>query len=91
MTQEPISTKTSPPSSSDRTVVLALYKFVSIPKEEIQSLKTEVEQQLRISNARGTILLAEEDINGTICYSEKDAAAASSSRISGSGSSAQEK
>jgi UPF0176 protein len=55
-----------------RHIVLALYKFVTIPEEEIPSLQIEVDAKLRSINAKGTILLAAEGINGTICYPEKD-------------------
>jgi len=48
--------------------VLALYKFIAIPREEIRPLQSEVDTLLRIHRARGTILLATEGINGTICY-----------------------
>ena len=48
--------------------ILALYKFVKIPATELPSLKAEVETTLRSANARGTILLAPEGINGTISY-----------------------
>jgi UPF0176 protein len=65
----------SPSSKSvqGRTIVLALYHFVSIPKEEVETLKNELENKLRSVKARGTILLAAEGINGTICYGQKDA------------------
>jgi len=48
--------------------VLALYKFTPIPLPQIPSLREEVEAKLRIVNAKGTIILACEGINGTICY-----------------------
>ena len=48
--------------------ILALYIFVKIPRDELPSLKAEVETTLRSANARGTILLAPEGINGTISY-----------------------
>jgi UPF0176 protein len=50
--------------------VLALYKFVSpkIPKESLKDLQSEIETTCRDHYARGTLLLAEEGINGTICY-----------------------
>jgi len=50
--------------------VLALYKFVSpvIPISSLPDLKSELELLCRQYSARGTILLAEEGINGTICY-----------------------
>ena len=56
-----------------RHIVLALYKFAHIPKEELASLKKQVETKLRSVKTTGTILLAAEGINGTICYPEKDA------------------
>ena len=50
--------------------VLALYKFVSpkIPKDSLPDLKKELETVCRQYSARGTLLIAEEGINGTICY-----------------------
>lgn len=50
--------------------VLALYKFVSpfLPKENLQDFQAEIETTLRKYQTRGTLLLAEEGINGTICY-----------------------
>ena len=50
--------------------VLALYKFVSpkLPKEGLPKLKKELETVCRQHSARGTLLIAEEGINGTICY-----------------------
>jgi UPF0176 protein len=58
--------------SCDKTrhVILALYKFVEIPKDHLNSLQSEIEKTLRSVQARGTILLATEGINGTICYPE---------------------
>jgi predicted sulfurtransferase len=57
------------PSSYDHRV-LALYKFVSptFPKEYLPTLKTELDTVCRHHSARGTLLIAEEGINGTICY-----------------------
>ena len=55
-----------------RHIVLALYKFVTIPEKDIPSLQNEVEATLRSANAKGTILLAAEGINGTICYPAKE-------------------
>lgn len=59
---------TSPFSYDHR--VLALYKFVSpkFPKEHLPNLKTELETICRKHSARGTLLIAEEGINGTLCY-----------------------
>ncbi|KAG7354561.1 hypothetical protein IV203_003917 [Nitzschia inconspicua] len=50
--------------------VLALYKFVKpqIPKESLNSLQSEIETVCHNHHAKGTLLLAEEGINGTICY-----------------------
>ncbi len=50
--------------------VLALYKFVSpkFPKDDLPDLKKELETVCRRYSARGTLLIAEEGINGTICY-----------------------
>ena len=59
---------TAPVSYNHR--VLALYKFVS-PKlsgEDLPALKKELETACRQHSARGTLLIAEEGINGTICY-----------------------
>ncbi|GFH59269.1 rhodanese-related sulfurtransferase [Chaetoceros tenuissimus] len=64
---------TSNKLNGSRHIVLALYKFVKIPSEEIPSLKAQIEEKLRLVKARGTILLAEEGINGTICYAENEA------------------
>ena len=49
---------------SQQYVVCALYKFVSLPnyKELRQPLLNTMEQ----NNVRGTLLLAEEGINGTV-------------------------
>ncbi len=51
--------------------VLALYKFVKIEEDKIPQLKQEIETKLRSVKARGTILIAREGINGTICYPEQ--------------------
>jgi UPF0176 protein len=50
--------------------VLAFYKFVSpkIPKESFKDLQAEIDTELRKHRTRGSLLLAEEGINGTICY-----------------------
>jgi UPF0176 protein len=55
--------------------VLALYKFVSpkISTEELPTLQAEIEETCRQHKALGTLLLAEEGINGTICYPLNDA------------------
>ena len=59
-------------SNPCRVKVLALYKFVQIPKDELEGLQKEVEEKLRNAEARGTILLASEGINGTICYPDSN-------------------
>ena len=51
--------------------VLALYKFVKIEQEKIPQYQKEIETKLRSVKARGTILIACEGINGTICYPEQ--------------------
>ena len=48
--------------------ILALYKFVSIPIDELDSIQKTVEQILRTYLTSGSILLAPEGVNGTICY-----------------------
>jgi UPF0176 protein len=59
--------KTSPPAFR----VLAFYKFVSpkLARESLKPLQSELETTCRAYHTRGTLLLAEEGINGTICYS----------------------
>ena len=63
-------TDTDPSNYNYTHRVLALYKFVSpkIPKEDLPNLKKELETVCRHHSARGTLLIAEEGINGTICY-----------------------
>lgn len=51
--------------------VLALYKFVNIDPEKVPELQKEIESKLRSVRSRGTILLACEGMNGTICYPEE--------------------
>lgn len=50
--------------------VLALYKFVSplLPTSSLPEMKLEFENICRQYSARGTVLLAAEGINGTLCY-----------------------
>jgi UPF0176 protein len=50
--------------------VLAFYKFVSpkLARESLKPLQSELETTCRAYHTRGTLLLAEEGINGTICY-----------------------
>ena len=52
------------------TRVLALYKFVTpkIKREFLKELQHILEAECRKYKARGTLLIAEEGINGTICY-----------------------
>ena len=63
-------TNTTSTSSTSQFRVLALYKFVTpqIPRERLPELQSEIETTCRKHRARGTLLLAEEGINGTICY-----------------------
>lgn len=48
--------------------VLALYKFTQLPKDALKELQQELERELRKFGTRGTLLVATEGINGTICY-----------------------
>lgn len=50
--------------------VLALYKFVEarLTRETLKELQEELLQECDKYGAKGTLLLAEEGINGTICY-----------------------
>ena len=50
--------------------ILALYKFVpsKLLPEQLKILQQEIEKTCRVYHARGTLLLAPEGINGTICY-----------------------
>ena len=56
--------------------IVALYKFVrpKLTVDTLPILKTEIEVECNKYQCRGTLLLAEEGINGTICYpySERD-------------------
>jgi len=54
--------------------VLALYKFVTplLPTSSLPEMKLEVENICRQYSARGTVLLAAEGINGTLCYPYTD-------------------
>ena len=64
-------TTTSNSNNLQAFCVLALYHFVSkkLQDEEVTALKDEVEAFLRrFHSCRGTILLATEGINGTICF-----------------------
>lgn len=46
-------------------VVAALYKFVSLP--DYETLRDKLYQQMVLNKVKGTLLLAEEGINGTVC------------------------
>ena len=46
-------------------VVAALYKFVQLP--DYVALRDRLYQHLVLNKVKGTLLLAEEGINGTIC------------------------
>ncbi|KAL3929935.1 MAG: hypothetical protein SGBAC_011990 [Bacillariaceae sp.] len=48
--------------------ILALYKFTPLPKDNLKELQQELEKELRKFGARGTLLVATEGINGTVCY-----------------------
>ena len=48
---------------TDKIVVAALYKFVSLP--DYQALREPLLQTLIDNDIKGTLLLAEEGINGT--------------------------
>lgn len=50
-------------------VVAALYKFVSLP--DYVALRDRLYQHLVLNKVKGTLLLAEEGINGTICGSRE--------------------
>ena len=49
---------------TDKIVVAALYKFVSLP--DYQALREPLLQTLIDNDIKGTLLLAEEGINGTV-------------------------
>jgi UPF0176 protein len=50
--------------------VLTLYKFVNplLTEDSLKDLQGEIESVCRQHRSRGTLLLAKEGINGTICY-----------------------
>ena len=50
--------------------VISFYKFIEIANKE--KIKKEIEQFINIKTIRGTILIAEEGINGSISGEEKD-------------------
>jgi UPF0176 protein len=60
--------------SSNNYRILAFYKFVSprLPRDSLKDLQAEIENKCRELRTRGTVLLAEEGINGTICYPFED-------------------
>jgi len=74
LTSSSITHKDDDGKESNKYRVLALYKFVSpiIPMSSLPDLKSELDRLCRQHSARGTILLAEEGINGTICYPFKN-------------------
>ena len=53
-----------PTKYKNNITVATLYKFVEI--NDLQSLRTEIQALCKENNAKGTILLAKEGINGTI-------------------------
>jgi UPF0176 protein len=53
----------------DRVLVAALYKFVSLP--DFEALKPQIEAVCAEHDVLGTLLLAEEGINGTVCGSRE--------------------
>lgn len=58
--------------SSSTYCILAFYKFIQTsplpPSDEILTLRSEIEVFFREQHVRGNILLAQEGINGTVCY-----------------------
>lgn len=50
--------------------VLALYKFVEpkLPADSLKELQSELQRTCQKYGAKGTLLLAQEGINGTVCY-----------------------
>eukprot|EP00934_Nitzschia_sp_Nitz4_P005678 Nitzschia sp. Nitz4//scaffold25_size161228//22937//23992//NITZ4_002417-RA/size161228-processed-gene-0.179-mRNA-1//-1//CDS//3329544547//5668//frame0 len=50
--------------------ILALYKFIASkqPRDSLPAFKAELEAKCEEYHAKGTLLIAEEGINGTICY-----------------------
>lgn len=57
-------------TAARRYRVLALYKFVKprLSKESLKELQADIETACQSHHVKGTLLLAEEGINGTICY-----------------------
>ncbi len=59
-----------PTKYKNNITVATLYKFVEI--NDLQSLRTEIQALCKENNAKGTILLAKEGINGTISAKNKE-------------------
>ena len=59
-----------PTKYKNNITVATLYKFVEI--NDLQSLRTEIQSLCKENNAKGTILLAKEGINGTISAKNKE-------------------
>lgn len=51
--------------SCDKWLVAALYKFVSLP--DFEDIKPQLEEVCKVNGVLGTLLLAKEGINGTVC------------------------
>ena len=59
------------PTKYENTITVAtLYKFVEIIN--LQTLRSEIQALCKENNAKGTILLAKEGINGTISAQNKE-------------------
>ena len=61
----------------DRYCILAIYKFLGIQRNQndeldLNKLKAELLQTLKSNEVKGTLLIAHEGINGTICMPEKN-------------------
>ena len=56
--------------NENNIIVATLYKFVAII--DLQSLRSEIQALCKENNAKGTILLAKEGINGTISATNKE-------------------
>ena len=59
-----------PTKYKNNITVATLYKFVEI--NDLQSLRSEIQALCKENNAKGTILLAKEGINGTISAKNKE-------------------
>ena len=59
-----------PTKYKNNITVVTLYKFVEI--NDLQSLRSEIQALCKENNAKGTILLAKEGINGTISAKNKE-------------------